>query len=362
MGGCLNQCRYSVRYAGAGVILFSIIRVPAVLRRVVRFLAPPPPRLPELPRVFRGPLPYHTDDADQFFGRSADAEICERGINRKPFFVLEGESGSGKSSLLETALLPMAQKRFNLVPCRCGDDPFGKLRAKLLNVHYEPGRMHGRPELIEAIKRAQANEPNDPAHPLLVVIDQFEELFVAVRDETRRQFVETLGDAIASGKLRLVIVLRKDFSDLLRDLRLQVDPDNRLFAFDRESYHVLRTFSVSRARNVLYRMLDQEKIHAGHPLRRLDLDDFAKALVEELKRPPLDARLCREDEPVVLPVELQIVGWTYETILEGDFSAQDLSRRGGKLGIYETYIEDAKDYVACKTGVTGAVSVLVSSN
>ena len=273
--------------------------------------------------------------------------------------MLEGESGSGKSSLLQTMLIPRARKQFHVVACRCGDDPFGKLRAELLNEHYKPGRKYGKPALMEAIEQARAGRPDESARPLLVCIDQFEELFVTVKDEVRRQFVETLGNARADGKLRLVVVIRKDFSDLLRDVRIEVDPDNRLFAFDRESYHVLRSFSVPRAMDVLNRMLDRDEFHGGNRLRRQDLDDFAKAFVEELKRPPLDARLCRKDEPLVLPVELQMVGWTYETILEGNFSAEDLRRRGGKLGIYQVFIEDAKDYATGKTGVTGATSVLV---
>src|SRR5208337_5305998 len=139
-------------------------------------------------------------DADRFFGRSADSDICGDRIGRKPLFVLEGESGSGKSSLLQTMLIPRARKQFNVVACRCGDDPFGKLRAELLNEHYKPGRKYGKPALMEAIGRARAGRPDESARPLLVCIDQFEELFVTVKDEVRRQFVETLGSAIADGK------------------------------------------------------------------------------------------------------------------------------------------------------------------
>src|SRR5262249_33514209 len=72
-----------------------------------------------------------------------------------------------------------------------------------------------------------------------------------------------------------------------------------------------------------------------------------------------DARLRSKDEPIVLPVELQMVGWTYETIREGHFSAADLRHRGGKAGLYRDYIEDAKDYARSKTGVPGATSGLV---
>ena len=83
-----------------------------------------------------------------------------------------------------------------------------------------------------------------------------------------------------------------------------------------------------------------------------------KALVLDLLRPPLDARLCPEDEKRVLPVELQMVGWTYESLLPvRRFAAAELRRRGGKVGLYRDYIEDAKEYAFRRTGGVGVSKV-----
>ena len=65
-----------------------------------------------------------------------------------------------------------------------------------------------------------------------------------------------------------------------------------------------------------------------------------------------------DDEKRVLPVELQIVGYTYESVLGLRFSASELRQRGGKAGLYRAYIEDAKNHVLHKTGVSGEKALL----
>ena len=344
---------------GLGLSVLVVIRFPRVAYAVTKWIVPPPnPRSPG-PRVFRGPVSFQAAESKQFYGRGADADDCWDCIQRKPFFVLEGESGCGKSSLLNVILLPRASQKFRVVSCRCGEDPFGKLRSALLGERYERDRRHGKPALKEAIERVTQGSGDAEPRPLLVCIDQFEELFVTVKDVVRRQFFLVLKDAIEDGKLRLMVAVRKDFADLLVDARRDVDPDNSAFVFDRESYYTLRSFTKEQAEAVLLRLLDDGEVHGGDPLTRQDVKDFGGVLVQELLRPPLDKRLSEEDEHRVLPVELQMVGWTYESILGRRFSAAEFRRLGGKAGLFRHYIEDAKDYVFRKTGISGEDSLRV---
>ncbi len=126
---------------GLGIITLIVIRNPKIAYRLTRWLVPPPAPLPDRPRVFRGPVSYDVKDAEQFHGRDADGDDCWERLRRKPFFILEGESGCGKSSLLNVDLVPRAREVFHVVgPCRCGEDPFGKLRSALLRERYERGR------------------------------------------------------------------------------------------------------------------------------------------------------------------------------------------------------------------------------
>jgi hypothetical protein len=344
---------------GLGLVVLVVIQFPRIAFAITKWILPPAPPGPPGPRVFRGPRSYNAEEDGEFYGRKTDGDDCWERILRKPFFVLEGESGCGKSSLLNAVLIPRASRDFHVVSCRCGEDPFGKLRSALLGERYERGRSYGEPALRKAIKSAAEGSGNADSKPLLVSIDQFEELFVTVKDRVRRRFFTALKEAIEEEKLRLVLAVRKDFADLLLDARRDVDPDNTAFAFDRDSYYTLRSFSAEQAEAVLLRMLDHEESHGGDPLRKQEHQEFARALAQELLRPPLDKRLSAEDEHRVLPVELQMVGWTYESILGRRFSAAEFHRLGGKAGLYRHYIEDAKEYVFQKTGIHGGTSLLV---
>lgn len=121
---------------GLGLLLFMLARFPRLARRATRVILGPPQPPPALPTLFRGPRPYGREDA--LPGRQREADDCWRRLRDVPFFILEGESGCGKSSLLNAALLPRAQQEFRVVACRIADDPVGKLRAALLQEPYLP--------------------------------------------------------------------------------------------------------------------------------------------------------------------------------------------------------------------------------
>jgi hypothetical protein len=333
-----------------------VVRVPRVAHAVTRLLVPPPREAVERPHVFRGLRPYGPDDVAEFFGRSADAQACWERLQLKSFFILEGESGCGKSSLLEAILLPRAQERFHVVSCRCADDPFGRLRCALLDEPYERSRRYGRPALKEALDAADRLHPDTP---VLVCIDQFEELFVTVPDKARGAFLEAVTDAVARGRLRLLLGIRSDFSDLLLKACRDADPERRALDFDRESYYTLLPFNAEKAESVVNRMLGRDERLRLDPVTVEERNGFTRELVQELLRPPGDARLCGEDEKRVLPVELQMVGSTYETVVGERFTALELKKRGGKVGLYRDYIADAKDYVFRKTGVGGDTALAV---
>src|SRR5215467_3906867 len=98
--------------------------------------------------------------------------------------------------------------------------------------------------------------------------------------------------------------------DLFIGLCREVDPAQT--ALDLGSYYTLRAFPRERAEAVLRQMF--EPLHAQDPILRQQFEDFGKALVQELLRPPRDMRLNREDPMTVLPVELQIIGMMIESI------------------------------------------------
>jgi tetratricopeptide (TPR) repeat protein len=267
-----------------------------------------------------------------------------------------------KSSFLNASLLPKARQSFNVIECRIADDPFGKLLSALSREPYRKGEESVRRELVAEALTAAAEIGNsgalvdsENAKPLLVCIDQFEELFTTVKDEIRNQFFETLKDAMKKADMKLIIATRGDFFDLLMKLSDSVDPERETITLG--NYYTLRAFRKAQAKAVLSEIL--APVHAENPLLEQQIEDFTEALIRELLRPPRDKRLCKDDEKTVLPVELQTVGMMIEASGVRSFSVAGLKRLGGKLGLLRAYIEDAKTYVFRKTAVSGEKALLV---
>ncbi len=130
--------------------------------------------------------------------------LGETGI-RGRFVVLVGPSGSGKSSVVKAGLLaalrrgpcpgPPSGSSPRMTP---GKHPFEELETALLRVAVNPP-----PSLLEqltdgesGIRRAVRRVLPDDQSQLLVVIDQFEELFTQTPDATTQEFLEALAAAV----------------------------------------------------------------------------------------------------------------------------------------------------------------------
>ncbi|WP_431911876.1 helix-turn-helix domain-containing protein [Micromonospora carbonacea] len=149
------------------------------------------------PEPYRGLSPYQAEDAGWFFGRAAlTAALLGRLADLPPgraVLLAVGVSGAGKSSLLRAGLIPQVhaggighEPDWEVLLCTPGADPLAGL--------------------------AEVGETGVESR-LLIVVDQFEELFTVCADETRRQaFVDRLFE-LAAGPRRAVVVigLRADF-------------------------------------------------------------------------------------------------------------------------------------------------------
>lgn len=191
----------------------------------------------EVTNPYKGLQAFQESDAAHFFGREALVQqlVARLGPTANGqdnrFLAVVGPSGSGKSSVVKAGLIPAlrdgalpgSEKWFvtEMVP---GSDPYQELELALWRVAVDPP-----PDLITPLQRDTRGilrtlrrilpaepEPQDGRPQLLLVIDQFEELFTLVEDETRRAlFLDSLLAALAAphSPLRLVITLRADFYD-----------------------------------------------------------------------------------------------------------------------------------------------------
>src|SRR6266540_89628 len=143
---------------------------------------------------YKGLSPFQEDDAALFFGRERlVGELAARTVSAGLLAVV-GASGSGKSSAIAAGLLPSL--RAGLLP---GSE---RWRSAVMR----PGQ-HPLSEL-EALRSAADGDGR-----LVLVVDQFEEVFTACRDEEERaRFVERLVSIAGDAESAVVVIgVRGDY-------------------------------------------------------------------------------------------------------------------------------------------------------
>ena len=137
-------------------------------------------RLRRLENPYPGLRPFETAESHLFFGRDLQvAELVGR-LARNSFVAVIGVSGSGKSSLVRAGLIPAleraylsdAGRRWRIVVTRPGGSPFDRLAVELEQAGLDPSGLQESSHGLIQIARQLA-----PDESLLVVVDQFEELF-----------------------------------------------------------------------------------------------------------------------------------------------------------------------------------------
>jgi hypothetical protein len=184
----------------------------------------------KLENPYKGLRPFTEADSNSFFGRDTLVqELLSRlgqADDLSRFLAVVGPSGSGKSSVVRAGLIPALRRgglpgseNWFMVEMMPGSHPLEELEAALLRIAINPPdsllAQLGEDErgLLRASKRIL---PPDPQVELVLLIDQFEELFTLVTDEAvRAHFLDSLVTAVLDERSRIhvVITLRADFTD-----------------------------------------------------------------------------------------------------------------------------------------------------
>jgi WD40 repeat protein/class 3 adenylate cyclase len=167
---------------------------------------------------YQGLASFDVDDAPLFFGRERlVADLIARLAGASLVGVV-GSSGSGKSSAVRAGLLPAlaagvlpGSAEWITVAMRPGEHPMRALDLAVIPaLPPEVGRhLPGRSSLLVEVSAAL---PAD--RRLVIVVDQFEEVFTQTVDETdRNQFLTALADATAlpGGRVVSVLAIRADY-------------------------------------------------------------------------------------------------------------------------------------------------------
>ena len=206
------------------------------------------------PCPYRGLFAFREDDAKFFFGREKFTEQLLSAVKRQRLVAVIGASGSGKSSVVFAGLIPQlrSQQGWLIETFRPGDRPFYNLAAKLVPLlepelssvqqleeikHLAQLLQEGDLPLRDVLQRILAQK-SDAC--LLLVVDQFEEIYTLCQDEKERKcFLQLLLEAtsnIPNFPFHLVITLRADFwgyalsgsfAESFRDAALHLIPMKR---------------------------------------------------------------------------------------------------------------------------------------
>ncbi|MGI5179034.1 trypsin-like peptidase domain-containing protein [Dactylosporangium sp. CA-152071] len=134
---------------------------------------------------YRGLESFTEAHADVFFGREDVVTALAQQVRHQPVTMLVGPSGVGKSSLVQAGLVPrlLAEHAWSVAVIRPGRDPWHRLAIGLLRALDDRQPQAAQIEATVARLRADgldwmARLLSSQDRPLLLVVDQFEELLL----------------------------------------------------------------------------------------------------------------------------------------------------------------------------------------
>jgi ABC-type dipeptide/oligopeptide/nickel transport system ATPase subunit len=171
---------------------------------------------------------FSEDDYEFFFGRSVEISELSSTIRKHNIVGLFGESGTGKTSLINAGLLPYFKREgFITIAVRCLDEPIKRIKEELfrtLRTNNVPkdsieelAVANTFPHLVAQLKQILQKEDIN----LIIVVDQFEEIFTRASDDERRNLSKGITELLIvsplKSKLYFILSLREDYIGALWD-------------------------------------------------------------------------------------------------------------------------------------------------
>lgn len=184
---------------------------------------------------FAGLSAFQEADAGRFFGRDDDIAAVLARLRQEPFVAIAGPSGAGKSSFARAGVIPAFRRLHRdceVFVVRLGRRPLDA-PAEILNSMGNSDNAENRsPEALVELMRAQPGylgaqlrarcHERGPHHRILLLIDQFEELYTQGTDAAERAALGACLEGIAddaSSPLRVLVTIRSDFLDRVAEDR-----------------------------------------------------------------------------------------------------------------------------------------------
>ena len=159
-------------------------------------------------KPYPGLAAFTAEEAEYFFGRELEVEATWKKLQRAHLMALIGPSGAGKSSFLNAGLLPVMPTGWRALVVTPGNRPMKALAEALV------GEISGDAEALRELVHfdepqvavslfARWREHHDE---VLVVVDQFEELFTLNSRADSDQFLEAIAYAVVEPNSHLRVV------------------------------------------------------------------------------------------------------------------------------------------------------------
>jgi WD40 repeat protein len=247
--------------------------------------------------------------------------------------VIYGQSGVGKSSLLQAGLIPALKQKsigicdVSVVLQQVYTDWLRELSQKFKEELERLKEFRGIVLLSETLDSTEAllkqlQENADQNLLTVLIFDQFEEFFFVCKDHTQRQvFYELLHGSLKCPSVKVILSLREDYLHYLLEFNrvcdLEVINNNIL---DKDIIYYLGNFSPANAESIIQSLTEQAQLTLEPSLINELVQDLSRELGE------------------VRPIELQVVGAQLQT--ENITTLTQYREHGLKGKLVQRYLEE----------------------
>ncbi|HKY56146.1 MAG TPA: ATP-binding protein, partial [Anaerolineales bacterium] len=271
-----------------------------------------------------GPRTFKEDERDRFYGREREADELLARVLSEQEVVFYAQSGAGKSSLVNTSLIPaLREEGIEVLLGRVGGEVPPGLEVDNIFVFNLLRSLSTREVKADTLSKRLLSEflgldaEGRSSKRRALIIDQFEELF-STHDEAwekRADFFKQVARALKTDpRLRVVLVMREDFIASL-------DPYARLMPGRFQARYYMQRLEYAAALKAV-----KEPVQHGEFSRPYE-EGVAEKLVDDLRSvkvyKPGGAEVM-EPGQYVEPVQLQVVCYNlWENLPEGGTSIRE---------------------------------------
>ncbi len=250
--------------------------------------------------------------------------LCDSSFH---FGILSGESGCGKSSLLQAGIWPrLAAHQHQALYVRCNErQPLESIRHA---IHHQFKIPHEQLETLTLASMLElAASHHQAAHPetLILMLDQFEQFFIQQRyKEDRQSFIEALREWYQqqpSHPVKILVSLRSDLVGRMIELQNALG-----YTLGPNQNFLLEEFEPGEAANVFQTIVTHEHIECD--------ENFIEELCANELADPRDG--------LISPVDLQILAWMIagsDVSSQGGFDQAAFQSLGGLEGLLNRFLE-----------------------